>query len=41
MRLLAEVAARALVQPHHKRLAAMRAQADERETAPEIPAEHG
>jgi hypothetical protein len=41
MRLLAEVAPGALVERHGHGRRTMRAQPDERETAPEIPAEHG
>ena len=41
MGLLAEVAPAALVQRDLERRGAMRAQAHEREAAPEVPAEHG
>ena len=40
VRLLAEVAARSLVEGHGDRRRAMRAQPDEREAAPEVPAKH-
>ena len=40
VRLLAQVAAGPLVQPDCERRGAMRPQADERETTPDVPAEH-
>lgn len=40
VRLLTQVAAGPLVQPDRERRGAMRPQADERETTPDVPAEH-
>ena len=41
MRLLTEVAAGPLVQPDRERWGAVGPQADERETTPDVPTEHG
>lgn len=41
MRLLAEVAARPLVEAHREGRSAVRTPPDERESAAEVPAQHG